>query len=230
MKTIGLIGGMSWVSSMEYYKIINETMNEKLGGLHSARSIMYSIDLAEIGEPSKARDWEIFTNKIVKVVRNLENSGAEFLVICTNTVHKIADEIQAGINIPLLHIADATAEQILKKNLKKVGLLGTKPTMTEDFYKKRLKDKFGIEVVVPNQDEMETIHNVIFTELVQRQISDTSKRKFKAIIENLVAEGAQGIILGCTEIPLLVKQEDIKVPIFDTTTIHAKAAVDFALS
>lgn len=230
MKTIGLIGGMSWESSAEYYRIINETMKEKLGGFHSAKCIMYSVDFEEIEKLQHAGKWKEATEVMIDAARRVERGGADFVVICTNTMHKMADEVQSNINIPLLHIADATAEKIRSKGLKKVGLLGTKFTMEEDFYKGRLSNKFGLDVIIPKEDEREIVHDIIYKELCLGEIKKLSKIKFKKIIENLVSKGAEGIILGCTEIPLLIKQEDCSVPLFNTTEIHARSAVEISLT
>jgi len=229
MKTIGLIGGMSWESSLEYYRIINETIKEKLGELHSVKCILYSFDFAEIEKLQHKGNWEKLTELMIDAAQKLEKAGAEFIVLCTNTMHKMADDIQNNANIPILHIADTIAEKIVKKGLKRIGLLGTRFTMEEDFYKKRLKEKHGIEVVIPDNEEREIIHNVIYNELCLGIIKDSSKERFKNIIKNLITRGAEGVILGCTEIPLLVKQEGVEIPLFDTTTIHAKSAVEFAL-
>lgn len=229
MKTIGLIGGMSWESSLEYYRIINETAKEKLGESHSAKCILYSFDFEEIQKLQHEGKWEKLTEYMIDAAQKLEKAGADFLVLCTNTMHKMADDVQNNVSIPILHITDAIAEKILKKRLKKVGLLGTRFTMEEDFYKKRLKEKYDIEVITPVNDERETIHNVIYNELCLGEIKDSSKERFKGIIKNLSTKGAMGVILGCTEIPLLVKEEDVEIPLFDTTTIHAKSAVEFAL-
>jgi aspartate racemase len=229
MKIIGLIGGMSWVSSLEYYRMINETVKERLGGIHSAKCILYSVDIAEVIESQEKKGWGDFTNQLIDIAHKLENAGAGLILICTNTVHRVYDEMQAKTTLPILHIADATGEKIKENGISKVGLLGTRLTMKEDFYKKRLKDGFGIDTVVPRAEEIELIHGIILNELVVDKITESSKEKFRNIIDGLIENGAEGIILGCTEIPLLVKQEDVKVPIFDTATIHAKTAVDFAL-
>jgi len=229
LKTIGLIGGMSWESSLEYYRIINETAKLKLGGLHSAKCIMYSVDFEEIETLQHENKWEELTNIMVNTARSLKNSGADFIVICTNTMHKMASDIEKKVEIKVLHIAEVTGEEIIKKGMKKVGLLGTKFTMEGDFYKKVLKDKFNIDVVIPDEDEREFVHDVIYKELCQGVISKGSKEKYIKIINNLALKGAEGIILGCTEIPLLIKQEDVNIPVFDTTTIHAISAVEFAL-
>jgi aspartate racemase len=229
MKTIGLIGGMSWESSLEYYRIINETTKRKLGGFHSAKSILYSVDFEEIERLQHQGAWDDLTKIMIRAAQSLERAGAELLVICTNTMHKMADDVQTSIRIPLLHIADATAEQIKLLNLHTVGLLGTKFTMEQDFYRGRLSEKFDLEVLIPADDEREIVHRVIYDELCLGKIRESSKFEYLRTINNLVKRGAQGIILGCTEIPLLLKQEDVAVPIFDTTTIHAKHAVEVAL-
>jgi len=227
MKTIGLIGGMSWESSQEYYRIINETVKEKLGGLHSAKIIMYSVDFEEIEKLQHQGKWKELTELMIDAAQRVEKAGADFVVLCTNTMHKMADEVHKNIKIPLLHIADATAEKIKEKGLGKIGLLGTKFTMEEDFYKSRLKEKYGLDVIIPNEEGRQIIHDVIYKELCLGEIKQSSKEQFKKIIQNLVSNGAEGIILGCTEIPLLIKQEDVEVPLFDTTMIHAKSAVEY---
>lgn len=230
MKTIGLIGGMSWESSIEYYRIINEGMRQRLGGLHSAKSVMVSVDFAEIEALQHAGDWDTATGMMVTAAQAVERGGGDFIVICTNTMHKMADEVQAQISIPVLHIADATAERIQSLGLSKIGLLGTKFTMEEDFYRGRLEDKHGLEVLIPDPQERETVHCVIYDELCLGQIEPRSKSQYITIMDHLVRQGAEGIILGCTEIGLLVKEKDSPVPLFDTTRIHAQAAVDWALS
>lgn len=229
MKTIGLIGGMSWESSLEYYRIINEMTKQKLGGFHSAKSVLYSVDFEEIERLQHRGRWDELTQVMVRAAQSLERAGAELIVICTNTMHKMADDVQASIGIPLLHIADATANQITLQNLHTVGLLGTKFTMEQDFYKGRLSEKFGLKVLIPSDDEREIVHSVIYNELCLGEVKESSRAEYIRIINNLATRGAQGIILGCTEIPLLVKQRDVSVPIFDTTTIHAKHAVEMAL-
>lgn len=229
MKTIGLIGGMSWESSQEYYRIINQNVKEKLGGLHSAESVMYSLDFEEIKKLQHEGRWRELAGLLIEAAINLEKAGVDFIIICTNTMHKMAEEVQKNINILLLHIADATAEEIKQNKINKVGLLGTKFTMEEDFYKGRLNEEFEIEVITPDRKERQIVHNVIYNELCQGEIVQSSKEKFNKIIQNLVSNGAQGIILGCTEIPLLIKQEEMNVPLFDTTEIHAKSAVEYAL-
>jgi aspartate racemase len=229
MKTIGLIGGMSWESSIEYYRIINETTKAKLGGLHSAKSLMVSVDFAEIEKLQHEDRWEEAGQILAKCAQDLERGGADFIVLCTNTMHKLTDQITAGVKIPFLHIADATAEKIVAAGMKKIGLLGTRFTMEHDFYKGRLIQNFGLDVLIPGESDRQIIHHVIFDELVQGKILDASRMEFKRIMESLATQGAEGIILGCTEIELLVKQEDSRVPLFATTSIHAAAAVEYAL-
>jgi aspartate racemase len=229
MKTIGLIGGMSWESSLEYYRIINEQVQEKLGGLHSAKSIMYSVDFDEIEKLQHQGNWQEATKLMIDAAQRLEKGGADFVVICTNTMHKMADDVQNNIKIPLLHIVDSTAGRIKAKGLKKSGLLGTKFTMEEDFYKNRFINKYGIEILIPDNKDRQIVHNVIYNELCLGKINQTSKGQFIRIINEFVENGAEAVILGCTEIPLLVKQEDVKVVLFDTTRIHAESAVEFSL-
>ncbi len=229
MKTIGLIGGMSWESSIEYYRIINETAKKKLGGLHSAKSLMVTVDFAEIEKLQHEDRWDEAGQILVKCAQDLERGGADFIVLCTNTMHKLTDQIIASVNIPFLHIADATAEKIVAAGIKRIGLLGTRFTMEHDFYKGRLIDNFGLGVLVPNEADREIIHRVIYDELVQGKIVDNSREEYKRIIASLIENGAQGIILGCTEIELLVKQSDSPVLLFPTTSIHAAYAVEYAL-
>lgn len=229
MKTIGLIGGMSWESSIEYYRIINERTKARLGGFHCAKSVMYSVDFAEIETLQHLEKWPETAQILRLAARSLEAAGADFIVLCTNTMHKVAAEIESAVRIPLLHIADATARQVSSRGFKKIGLLGTRFTMEEDFYKGRLTKKHGLKVLVPGPSERATIHRVIYQELVVGEINPSSRNQFREIIKRLVGEGAEGVILGCTEIGLLVKEEDSPVPLFDTTRIHAEAAVDFAL-
>lgn len=225
MKTIGLIGGMSWESSLEYYRIINEKVKHELGGLHSAKCIMYSVDFEEIQHLQHQGRWDELTQIMINAAQRLERAGAEMVVICTNTMHKMANEVEANITLPLVHIADTTAEAIKEKGLKKVALLGTRFTMEQDFYKGRLTDKHQLGVVVPNNDDMNLVHKIIYQELCLGNIKDASRKEYLRIIEALIQQGAEGIILGCTEIPLLIKQADVAVPVFDTTTIHAETAV-----
>jgi aspartate racemase len=223
------MGGMSWESSIEYYRIINETAKARLGGLHSAKSIMYSVDFAEIEVLQHQGKWAEAARVLIDAANKLENGGADFLVLCTNTMHKVAGEIQANVNIPLLHIADPTAQLIKAAGIQKIGLLGTRFTMEEEFYKGRLAEKYGLQVSVPNAQEREIIHRVIYDELVLGEIRQDSKEQYLRIIEQIVQQGAQGVILGCTEIELLVRQEDCQIPLFDTTRIHAESAVEYAL-
>jgi len=229
MKTIGLIGGMSWESSLEYYRIINEQVKEKLGGLHSAKNLMYSVDFDEIEKLQHQGKWNELTKIMINAAQNLEKGGADFVLICTNTMHKMADDVQNNIKIPLLHLADATAEIINSKGFKKIGLLGTNFTMEEDFYKGRLIKKHGLDVIVPDKEDRQIIHNVIYQELCLGNIKKSSKDRYVEIIDKLVNDGAEAVILGCTEIPLLVKQKDVNIPLLDTTRIHAETAVEYAL-
>ena len=229
MKTMGLIGGMSWESTVQYYQIINRTVNRRLGGFHSAKCVLYSVDFAEVELLQHQGRWEDATRLMIEAARSVERAGAEFLVICTNTMHKMADDVQKQIAIPLLHIADATAKTILSRELKKVGLLGTRFTMEEHFYRGRLSTKHGLDVIIPTADQREAVHRIIFDELCAGIIKPSSERVYLEVIEGLAGAGVQGIILGCTEIGLLVKQEHCRIPLFDTTVIHAEAAVDYAL-
>ncbi|MGI6677824.1 MAG: aspartate/glutamate racemase family protein [Dehalobacterium sp.] len=228
MKTIGLIGGMSWESSSEYYRIINEEVKQRLGGLHSAKCVLYSVDFEEIEICQRNGAWGKAAQILTDAAYSLESAGADFIVICTNTMHKVANEIQAGINIPILHIADITAKQVLANEIKTVGLLGTKYTMEQDFYKSRLEAN-GIKVLIPKEIDRVIVNTVIYNELCLGKIVDESRVRYKRIIEDLIEQGADGIILGCTEIGLLVQPEDSTVPLFDTTLLHALGAVDFAL-
>lgn len=229
MKTIGLIGGMSWESTIPYYRIINEVVKEELGGLHSARCILYSVDFAEIEALQSLGDWEKTGEILGAAARKLQTAGADFIVICTNTMHKVAPQVQSMIAIPLLHIAEVTAEELKIRRINKVALLGTKYTMEQDFYKCKLIEQ-GIEVLIPEEGDIEQINSVIFEELCLGRMKADSKQQFLKIIEELSIKGAQGVILGCTEIGLLVKQEDTEVPLFDTTLIHAKRAALAALT
>jgi aspartate racemase len=229
MKTIGLIGGMSWESSAEYYRIINEEVKKRLGDLHSAKCVMTSVDFAEIEVLQREERWAEAAQSMVAEARALERAGADFVILCTNTMHISAKEIQAGIHIPFMHIADPTAEKVKAAGIQKIGLLGTRFTMEQDFYMGRLRDVHGLQVLLPDAAERGIVHNVIYQELVLGIINPDSRAQYVRIMENLVANGAQGIILGCTEIGLLVKPEDSRVPLFDTTLIHALAAVDYAL-
>lgn len=230
MKTIGLIGGMSWESSIEYYRIINQSVREKLGGVHSAKCVMVSVDFAEIERLQHQGKWEDTREILIESAKSLEKSGSDFIVLCTNTMHKVAEDIQTHIGIPLLHIADATAQRVIESGIRKVALLGTRFTMEENFYKGRLMRKYNLDVLIPDPEEREIIHNVIYHELVVGKIQPQSRDQYLEIIMRMIGEGAEGIILGCTEIGLLVKQSDCPVPVFDTTRIHAEAAVAFALA
>jgi aspartate racemase len=230
MKTIGLIGGMSWESSLEYYRIVNERVKARLGGLHSARSVMVSVDFAEIEALQHAGRWDEAGSLMAAAARSLERAGADCVVLCTNTMHKLAEHIQAAVRVPFLHIADATAERIVRAGLTTVGLLGTRFTMEEEFYRGRLASRHGLRVLVPEPAERETVHRIIYEELCRGVIRETSRAEYAEIMRGLASAGAQGIILGCTEIELLVRSQDSPVPVFPTTRIHAEAAVDFALA
>ncbi len=229
MKTIGLIGGMSWESSLEYYRMINELVQEKLGGYHSAKSIMISVDFDEIEQYQKKGQWEEAGKQLKDAAVKLERAGADFIVLCTNTMHKVADAIEEGISIPFLHIADGTANEIVEKGIHKIGLLGTKYTMEQEFYISRLVEQFGLQVMVPEEKDREMVNRIIFDELVFGKVNENSREEYQRIIDKLVSQGAEGVILGCTEITLLIKQENSPVPVFDTTYIHAKKAVEKAL-
>ncbi len=229
MKKIGLIGGMSWESSRLYYQIINEKVRELLGGYHSCRSVMESVDFAEIERLQCKNDWKSLEKLMIQAAQNVENAGAEMVLLCTNTMHLCSEAMQQNINIPLLHIATATGESIKQASLKKVLLLGTKFTMDSDFYSKILQNDFHIKTIIPNDEDRQVIHDIIFKELVHGNIKQTSKEKYIQIIEKSVLQGVDGVILGCTEIPLLIQQEDVSIPVFDTTRIHAETAVKFGL-
>ena len=228
LKTIGLIGGMSWESTVTYYKIINETVKEKLGGLHSAKCILYSVDFQEIEECQANGNWEKSGEILGEAAYNLEKAGADFIVICTNTMHKVVNQIKEKISIPILHIAEMTAEKILEKGLKNIALLGTKYTMEQDFYKSKLIEK-GINVIIPDKNDIEIINEVIYDELCLGTINFNSKKKFLEIVDKLRSKGAEGIILGCTEIGLLIKNADTDVPLFDTAIIHAEQAAIYSI-
>lgn len=229
MKTIGMLGGMSWESTASYYKAINESVKRQLGGLHSAKICMYSVDFAEIEKLQHQGRWDETADILSKAARGIEAGGADFLLICTNTMHKVAPQIESSLSIPLLHIADATGEKLVADGISKVGLLGTRFTMEQGFYKQRITDKFDIDVIVPNGDEQTMIHDIIYHELCLGVIEDASRRQYLEVINALHQRGAEAIILGCTEIALLVQQEDTNVPLYDTTAIHAEAAVVLAL-
>lgn len=228
MKTIGLIGGMSWESTVTYYQIVNELVKEQLGGLHSAKVLLYSVDFQEIEECQAKGEWGKSADILATAAQNLEQAGADFIVICTNTMHKIAPQIQSKIDIPILHIAEATAEKLLESKISTVALLGTKYTMKQDFYKEKLIAA-GLKVLIPNENDVELVNRVIYDELCLGIISMESKREYGRIISQLKSQGAQGVILGCTEIGLLIKQEESELPVFDTTQIHARKAAMYAI-
>ncbi len=230
MKIIGLIGGMSWESSLTYYRLINESVKEKLGGLHSAQCILYSLDFADIEPLQRQGKWSEATQLLITAAQNLEKGGADFAVICTNTMHCVFDEVKSQIAIPMLHIADAAGEKVKSQGLRRIGLLGTKFTMEEDFYRERLIRNYGLEVLIPVEEERATVHDVIYNELCKGQIHRESRDRYITIIDNLVKKGAEGIILGCTEIGLLISKADSPVPLFDTAILHALAAVEYALA
>jgi aspartate racemase len=230
MKTIGLIGGMSWESTQEYYRIINQEVSKRRGGFHSAKILMFSVDFGEIESLMREGRWDEVGGQVATIAKTLESGGAEVILLCTNTVHKVAGWIEEAITVPFIHIADATGEEISKKGMKKVGLLGTRYTMEEDFYKDRLSEKFGLSVVIPPDEKRGMVNDVIFNELCHGVISELSKNRFKKVINELAVQGAEGIILGCTEIPMLINEGISPVPLFDTTSIHALKAVDFTLA
>lgn len=230
MKTIGMIGGMSWESSLAYYRLVNQGVKERLGGFHSAACVMVSVDFHEVEQYQARGDWAAAARLMTAAAQKVEKAGADFLIICTNTMHKVAREVLAHIRIPLLHIADPTAQSVISHDIQTVGLLGTRFTMEEDFYKGKLVQDYGLTVVTPTDDEMNVIHRVIFQELCLGKIEADSRRRYLEIVDSLIRRGAQGVILGCTEIGLLIKNGDSRVPFFDTTRIHAEAAVAMALS
>ena len=229
MNTIGLLGGMSWESTLSYYKAINEGVKKRLGGLHSAQIALYSVDFDPIEKLQHEGNWDGTAEILTEAAQRVEAAGADFLLICTNTMHKVAPQIESGINIPLIHIADATAETLVSRGIQKVGLLGTAFTMEQDFYKGRLTDKYGLDVIVPDANDRSFIHRVIYEELCLGTVTAEAKDGYLHVIDRLAAEGAEAVILGCTEIGLLVKQEDTQVDLFDTTEIHAQAAVNACL-
>ena len=230
MKTIGMLGGMSWESTATYYRVLNEGIKSALGGFHSARIAMVSVDFNEIEKLQHAGDWEQMAQLLAAAAKSVEAAGADFLLICTNTMHKVSPQIEQAISIPLLHIADATAEQLVRDRIKCVGLLGTQFTMEEDFYKRRLTEKFAIEVVIPDAKDRKLVHEVIYTELCMGKIEDGSRSSYVNIIDKLKQKGAEAVILGCTEIALLVQQAHTPVPLYDTTEIHAQQAIRYALA
>lgn len=230
MKTIGLLGGMSWESTLPYYRHINEAVRERLGGLHSARLVLYSLDFHEIEALQRQGDWAAAGTLLADAARRLESAGADFLLLCTNTMHKVADAIEAASALPLLHIADPTAAAIQAAGLQRVGLLGTRFTMEQPFYRERLEDRHGIQVLVADEPDRAEVHRVIYEELCRGVVSEASRQAYRQVISRLVARGAQAVILGCTEIGLLVRADDAEVPLFDTCVLHAQAAAERALS
>jgi aspartate racemase len=229
MKTIGLIGGMSWESTIPYYRIINETVRERLGGFHSAKVVLYSVDFHEIEQLQSSGAWDESGRVLASAAQALQAAGADFLVLCTNTMHKVADAIENAVRIPLFHITDPTAEEIKRNGLTKVGLLGTRFTMEQEFYRGRLRDQHHLEVFIPDEADREVVHRVIYEELVMGLVRDASRAEYRRIIQRLVDQGAQGVILGCTEISMLVGPSDSPVPLFDTTSIHARKAAEYTL-
>ncbi|MHA2103704.1 MAG: aspartate/glutamate racemase family protein [Candidatus Hodarchaeales archaeon] len=230
MRTIGLIGGMSWESSLEYYRIINQKIKERLGGLTSAKLILYSLDFSDIGKLQHEGKWNVLGNHLTDAAMKLETIGAECILICTNTMHIVTEQIQKSINIPIIHIVEETGKKIKECGMNKVGLLGTIYTMEGSLYKENLSNSFNIEVIIPSPEDMKVVNEIIYNELVLGKIKESSKVQFVKIINSLIDSGAEGIILGCTEIPLLIKPDDVTKPVFDTTFIHAMSAVEFILS
>lgn len=229
MKTIGLIGGMSWESTVSYYQQLNNEVKQKLGGLHSAKLVLHSVDFAPIETLQHEGNWSATADILADAARSLERAGADFFLICTNTMHKVAEQVEQAVNIPLLHIADATGERLVDDSINKVGLLGTKFTMEQPFYKERLQDKYDIEVIVPEEPDRQIVHDVIYRELCLGQIQEKSRQAYIKIIQQLHSQGAEAVILGCTEIALLVSQSDTSIPLYNTTEIHAIEAVKQAL-
>jgi len=229
MKTIGLIGGMSWESSLLYYKIVNERIRELKGGLNSSELIMYSFNFENIEILQHKNEWDKLTEIMTSTAKKLENAGADFIIICTNTMHIMAEAMEKELNIPILHISDATAEEIKRNGIKKVGLLGTKFTMEKDFYKGRLINRHGIDVIIPDEDDRNIVHDIIYNELCMGKVKDSSREKYIEIINKMIQNGAEGIILGCTEICMLISEKDVDIPVFDTTRIHGRYAADFAV-
>ena len=230
MKVIGLIGGMSWNSTLEYYRIINESVAQRLGGLHSARLVLYNLDFDEIKRAQREGRWDDTASILIGAGNAVKRAGADFLVICTNTMHKVADDVEEKVGLPLLHIVDVTGDAVRERGLHRIGLLGTRFVMEGPFYQGRLRDSFAIEVLVPGENDMDTIHRIIYNELCEGKINASSRRVCADIISKLVNKGAEGIVLGCTELPLLVRPSEIHAPIFDTTRLHAEAAVNLALA
>jgi aspartate racemase len=230
VRTIGLLGGMSWESSIEYYRLLNEAMRDRLGGLHSAECLMWSVDFAPIEQLQRNGDWDEAGSRLAAIARRLEGAGAEGLVLCTNTMHRLADQVQAAVGIPLLHIADATARRVKAAGVDTVGLLATRYTMEQDFYRGRLAERHGLHVLIPPEPDLTLVHDVIYDELCQGRVLDRSREDYRRIIAGLEAAGAEGIIYGCTEIDLLVGPADAAVPVFDSTRIHVDEAADWALA
>ena len=229
MKTIGLIGGMSWESSTLYYQLINRKVKAVKGEMNSCKSILYTVDFAQIHRLQKEGDWKQLDQLMADAAQKLEKAGADIIILCANTMHLCSAAIQESVAIPFLHIAEVTGAAIASQGLQKIALLGTKYTMEKDFYKKLLTEQFGLEVLIPNAEERADIHRIIYDELVQGKLTTESRQRYQAIIKNLENQGAEGVILGCTEIPLLIKADDVDIPIFDTTTLHAEKAVEWAL-
>jgi aspartate racemase len=229
MKTLGMIGGMSWESTTEYYKIINQLTQKKLGSLHSCKCLLYSVEFAEIGLLLQNENWKEIGDIMSDISQKLEQAGADLIILCTNTIHNCSKAITENISVPFLHIAEATGLEIASQKIKKVGLLGTRPTMEKDFYKEKLNKKFDIQTVIPQPKDRKKIHEIIFNELVQGVFRDESKEYIKSIINELNSAGAEGIILGCTELPLLISDKDIDIPVFNTTELHARKAVEWVL-
>jgi len=230
MKVIGLVGGMSWNSTLEYYRIINESFARKLGGLHSARLVLYSLDFDEIQRAQHEDRWDDLAGILIDAGNAVKRAGADFLLICTNTMHKVAEDVEGEVSLPLLHITDVIGDAVRERGMHRIGLLGTKFVMKESFYRERLRERFAIEVVVPGEDDMDIIHHIIYSELGEGRISSSSRRVCGEIIGDLADQGAQGIVLGCTELPLLIRPGDVDASIFDTTRLHAEAAVNLSLN
>lgn len=229
MKTIGLIGGMSWESTLEYYRIVNEETKRRLGGDHSAELVIYSFDFYDIVRLQEQGEWKKLENMMVEAGEGLKETGADFLLICANTMNKMADNVEEKVGLPVIHIGDATAEVIKRKGMDTLGLVGTRYVMEGDFYRKRMKEKHGIDVLIPAEEKRGKVHDIIYNELCKGEVKNESKNTLLKILHDLVNSGAEGIILGCTELPLYITEEDIDIPLFDTTSIHAEAAVDRAL-
>lgn len=229
MKVIGLIGGMSWNSTMEYYRIINESFARKLGGLHSARLVLYNLDFDEVQRAQHEDRWDYLASILIDAGNAVKRAGADFLLICTNAMHKIAEDVEGKVGLPLLHITDVIGEAVREQGMHRIGLLGTKFVMKESFYRGRLRERFSVQVLVPEEDDIDTIHHIIYNELCEGKVSASSRRICGDIIGRLVDQGAQGIVLGCTELPLLIRPGDVNTSIFDTTRLHAEAAVNLSL-